>query len=200
MVLNRHRKVDFDSRFNLAGRGLLPDSELNSNITLKQVFSSACLLCLVIGMLLICWSLLYHFISQNLLTKVKDQEEEIAQLKRHLTDYSVKVTMHTNNLLSLSLPFLHFFMFDDPCFFVGSTDTQRETCLGKTHCIYAYGKYLILWSINYSLGLRESISQHFFWFRCLTNSNRNWLMLHRKLCPIDKTLLKKTSIWHMHYR
>jgi hypothetical protein len=55
MVLNRHRKEgDFDSRFNLAGRGLLPDSELNSNITLKQVFSSAYLLCLVIGMLLIC--------------------------------------------------------------------------------------------------------------------------------------------------
>ncbi|GJM94244.1 hypothetical protein PR202_ga10874 [Eleusine coracana subsp. coracana] len=59
----RHRKEgDYDSRFNLAGQGLLPVSELNSNITLKQ----------------------------DLLTKVKEHEEEIAQLRRHLADYSVK--------------------------------------------------------------------------------------------------------------
>ncbi|KAK3141023.1 hypothetical protein QOZ80_5AG0409040 [Eleusine coracana subsp. coracana] len=59
----RHRKEgDYDSRFNLAGQGLLPVSELNSSITLKQ----------------------------DLLTKVKEHEEEIAQLRRHLADYSVK--------------------------------------------------------------------------------------------------------------
>ncbi|XP_062179926.1 uncharacterized protein LOC133884502 isoform X2 [Phragmites australis] len=59
----RNRKEgDYDSRFNLAGQGLLPVSELNSNIIWKQ----------------------------DLLAKVKEHEEEIAQLRRHLADYSVK--------------------------------------------------------------------------------------------------------------
>ncbi|XP_062230435.1 uncharacterized protein LOC133928224 [Phragmites australis] len=57
---SRHRKED--SRFNLAGQGLLPVSELSSNIIWKQ----------------------------DLLAKVKEHEEEIAQLRRHLADYSVK--------------------------------------------------------------------------------------------------------------
>ncbi|XP_015693331.1 uncharacterized protein LOC102706005 isoform X2 [Oryza brachyantha] len=59
----RHRKEgDYDSKFNLAGQALLPLSETNSNIIWKQ----------------------------DLLAKVKEHEEEIAQLRRHLTDYSVK--------------------------------------------------------------------------------------------------------------
>ncbi|KAL6619880.1 hypothetical protein ACP70R_035019 [Stipagrostis hirtigluma subsp. patula] len=58
----RHRKGDYDSRFNLPGQDLLPVSELNSNIIWKQ----------------------------DLLAKVKEHEEEIAQLRRHLADYSVK--------------------------------------------------------------------------------------------------------------
>ncbi|OEL17833.1 hypothetical protein BAE44_0021146, partial [Dichanthelium oligosanthes] len=59
----RHRKEpDYDSRFNLSGQGVLPVSELNSNNIWKQ----------------------------DLLAKVKEHEEEIAQLRRHLSDYSVK--------------------------------------------------------------------------------------------------------------
>ncbi|TVU18437.1 hypothetical protein EJB05_34538 [Eragrostis curvula] len=57
-----HKEGDYDSRFNIAARGLLPVSELNSNIILKQ----------------------------DLQAKVKEHEEEIAQLRRHLADYSVK--------------------------------------------------------------------------------------------------------------
>jgi hypothetical protein len=94
-----HKEGDFDSRFNLAGRGLLTVSELNSNITLKQVFFW-CLLCLVTAMLVICCSLPRYFVSQDLLAKVKEHEEEIAQLRRHLADYSVKVTC---TLIILSL-------------------------------------------------------------------------------------------------
>ncbi|KAF8724793.1 hypothetical protein HU200_020728 [Digitaria exilis] len=59
----RNRKEpDYDSRFNMSGQGALPVSELNSNIIWKQ----------------------------DLLAKVKEHEEEIAQLRRHLSDYSVK--------------------------------------------------------------------------------------------------------------
>ncbi|KAL6865180.1 hypothetical protein ACP4OV_016331 [Aristida adscensionis] len=58
----RHHKGDYDSRFNLAGQDILPVSELNSNIIWKQ----------------------------DLATKIKEHEEEIAQLRRHLADYSVK--------------------------------------------------------------------------------------------------------------
>ncbi|KAL5230457.1 hypothetical protein ABZP36_029233 [Zizania latifolia] len=58
----RHRKGEFDSKFNLAGQALLPVSETNSNIIWKQ----------------------------DLLAKVKEHEGEIAQLRRHLADYSVK--------------------------------------------------------------------------------------------------------------
>ncbi|CAL5096652.1 unnamed protein product [Urochloa decumbens] len=65
----RHRKEqDYDSRFNLSGQGALPVSELNSNIIWKQ----------------------------DLLAKVKEHEEEIAQLRRHLSDYSVKETQILN--------------------------------------------------------------------------------------------------------
>ncbi|KAL5202798.1 hypothetical protein ABZP36_013750 [Zizania latifolia] len=59
----RHRKEgEYDSKFNLAGQGLLTVSETNSNIIWKQ----------------------------DLLAKVKEHEEEIVQLRRHLADYSVK--------------------------------------------------------------------------------------------------------------
>ncbi|CAN6358848.1 unnamed protein product [Urochloa humidicola] len=65
----RHRKEpDYDSRFNSSGQGALPVSELNSNIIWKQ----------------------------DLLAKVKEHEEEIAQLRRHLSDYSVKETQILN--------------------------------------------------------------------------------------------------------
>ncbi|CAL4902496.1 unnamed protein product [Urochloa decumbens] len=65
----RHRKEpDYDSRFNLSGQNALPVSELNSNIIWKQ----------------------------DLLAKVKEHEEEIAQLRRHLSDYSVKETQILN--------------------------------------------------------------------------------------------------------
>ncbi|CAL4909920.1 unnamed protein product [Urochloa decumbens] len=65
----RHRKEpDYDSRFHLSGQSALPVSELNSNIIWKQ----------------------------DLLAKVKEHEEEIAQLRRHLSDYSVKETQILN--------------------------------------------------------------------------------------------------------
>jgi hypothetical protein len=49
------------------------------------------LLCLSLPFLSIhsWWS---YFLPQDLLAKVKEHEEEIAQLRRHLSDYSVKVT------------------------------------------------------------------------------------------------------------
>uniref|UniRef100_A0A0D9ZT04 Uncharacterized protein n=1 Tax=Oryza glumipatula TaxID=40148 RepID=A0A0D9ZT04_9ORYZ len=59
----RHRKEgEYDPKFNLPGQCLLPASEANSTIMWKQ----------------------------DLLAKVKEHEEEIAQLRRHLADYSVK--------------------------------------------------------------------------------------------------------------
>lgn len=36
--------------------------------------------------------------------------------------------------------------------------------------------------------------------RHLINNNRTLLMLHQKLCLIDKRLLRKTFAWHMPYR
>ncbi|CAN6336562.1 unnamed protein product [Urochloa humidicola] len=59
----RHcKEPDYESRFNLSEQAALPVSEVNSNIIWKQ----------------------------DLLAKVKEHEEEIAQLRRHLSDYSVK--------------------------------------------------------------------------------------------------------------
>lgn len=58
-----HKETDYDSRLNLSGQGTLPVSDLNSNVVI--------------------W-------KQDLLVKVKEQGEEIAQLRRHLSDYSVK--------------------------------------------------------------------------------------------------------------
>ncbi|KAL5226260.1 hypothetical protein ABZP36_014525 [Zizania latifolia] len=59
----RHRKEgEYDSRLNPAGQGLSPVSEMASNISWKQ----------------------------DLTVKVKEHEEEIAQLRKHLADYSVK--------------------------------------------------------------------------------------------------------------
>jgi hypothetical protein len=91
----RHRKEpDYDSRFNLSGQGVLPVpvSELNSNVIWKQVSTS--LLGLSLPFLSIRSSWWSYFLPQDLLAKVKEHEEEIAQLRRHLSDYSVKVTMH----------------------------------------------------------------------------------------------------------
>uniref|UniRef100_A0ACD5VF53 Uncharacterized protein n=1 Tax=Avena sativa TaxID=4498 RepID=A0ACD5VF53_AVESA len=56
------KEGDYDTRINLAGQGLLPVSEINSNISWKQ----------------------------DLTVKVKDHEEEIAQLRKHLDNYLVK--------------------------------------------------------------------------------------------------------------
>uniref|UniRef100_A0A0E0JD63 Uncharacterized protein n=1 Tax=Oryza punctata TaxID=4537 RepID=A0A0E0JD63_ORYPU len=59
----RHRKEgEYDPRLNLAGQGLLPVSEMASNMSWKQ----------------------------DLTAKIKENEEEIAQLRKHLADYSVK--------------------------------------------------------------------------------------------------------------
>uniref|UniRef100_A0A0E0BVV2 prolyl oligopeptidase n=1 Tax=Oryza meridionalis TaxID=40149 RepID=A0A0E0BVV2_9ORYZ len=59
----RHRKEgEHDPRLNLAGQGLLPASEMASNMSWKQ----------------------------DLTAKIKENEEEIAQLRKHLADYSLK--------------------------------------------------------------------------------------------------------------
>ncbi|KAG8084681.1 hypothetical protein GUJ93_ZPchr0010g7921 [Zizania palustris] len=119
----RHSKGEFDSKFNLAGQALLPVSEMNSNIIWKQ----------------------------DLLAKVKEHEGEIAQLRRHLADYSVKVAVHAK-IYYVLVAICYFFplVFDSLCFLAGSTNTQRETCFGKTYCIHAHGKYFILSGIGCS--------------------------------------------------
>uniref|UniRef100_A0A0E0MQE2 Uncharacterized protein n=1 Tax=Oryza rufipogon TaxID=4529 RepID=A0A0E0MQE2_ORYRU len=59
----RHRKEgEHDPRLNLAGQGLLPASEMASNMSWKH----------------------------DLTAKIKENEEEIAQLRKHLADYSLK--------------------------------------------------------------------------------------------------------------
>uniref|UniRef100_A0A453DMW7 Uncharacterized protein n=1 Tax=Aegilops tauschii subsp. strangulata TaxID=200361 RepID=A0A453DMW7_AEGTS len=50
------------SRLNLPGQGLLPVSEMNSNVSWKQ----------------------------DLTVKVKEHEEEITQLRKHLDNYIIK--------------------------------------------------------------------------------------------------------------
>ncbi|EEC69789.1 hypothetical protein OsI_00076 [Oryza sativa Indica Group] len=58
-----HRKEgEHDPRLNLAGQGLLPASEMASNMSWKH----------------------------DLTAKIKENEEEIAQLRKHLADYSLK--------------------------------------------------------------------------------------------------------------
>ncbi|KAM0857903.1 hypothetical protein ACQ4PT_048148 [Festuca glaucescens] len=69
----RHRKGDYDTRINLAGQGLLPVSEMNSNISWKQ----------------------------DLAVKVKEREEEIAQLREHLDNYVVKEAKILNEKYAL---------------------------------------------------------------------------------------------------
>ncbi|XP_047054957.1 uncharacterized protein LOC124661144 [Lolium rigidum] len=69
----RHRKGDYDTRINLAGQGLLPVSEMNSNISWKQ----------------------------DLAVKVKEREEEIARLREHLGNYAVKEAKILNEKCTL---------------------------------------------------------------------------------------------------
>uniref|UniRef100_A0A453DMV3 Uncharacterized protein n=3 Tax=Aegilops tauschii subsp. strangulata TaxID=200361 RepID=A0A453DMV3_AEGTS len=56
------KEGDYDSRLNLPGQGLLPVSEMNSNVSWKQ----------------------------DLTVKVKEHEEEITQLRKHLDNYIIK--------------------------------------------------------------------------------------------------------------
>ncbi|KAK1661443.1 hypothetical protein QYE76_049602 [Lolium multiflorum] len=69
----RHRKGEYDTRINLAGQGLLPVSEMNSNISWKQ----------------------------DLAVKVKEREEEIALLREHLGNYAVKEAKILNEKCTL---------------------------------------------------------------------------------------------------
>ncbi|KQK08171.1 hypothetical protein BRADI_2g40100v3 [Brachypodium distachyon] len=64
-----HKEGEYDSRLNLAGQAILPIAETSSNIIWKQ----------------------------DLLAKVKEHEEEIAHLRRHLADYSVKEAQILND-------------------------------------------------------------------------------------------------------
>ncbi|KAM0927417.1 hypothetical protein ACQ4PT_002863 [Festuca glaucescens] len=70
----RHRKEgDYDTRLDLAGQGLLPVSEMNSNVSWKQ----------------------------DLAVKVKEREEEIAKLREHLDNYVVKEAKILNEKYTL---------------------------------------------------------------------------------------------------
>ncbi|XP_047057688.1 uncharacterized protein LOC124664148 [Lolium rigidum] len=69
----RHRKGDYDTRINLAGQGILPVSQMNSNMSWKQ----------------------------DLAVKVKEREEEIARLREHLGNYAVKVAKILNEKCTL---------------------------------------------------------------------------------------------------
>ncbi|XP_044467655.1 uncharacterized protein LOC123197417 isoform X2 [Mangifera indica] len=60
---------EFDQRFNLSGQGLMPTAEINNPSSL--------------------W-------KQELVHKIREQEEEILQLRRHLTEYSIKGTQIRN--------------------------------------------------------------------------------------------------------
>ncbi|XP_020097297.1 uncharacterized protein LOC109716331 isoform X2 [Ananas comosus] len=70
----RHRKEgEYEPRLNLSGQGLMPVSEINSNILWKQ----------------------------DLSVKVRQHEEEIAQLRKHLSEYSMKEAQIRNEKLVL---------------------------------------------------------------------------------------------------
>nr|XP_051222381.1 uncharacterized protein LOC127340673 isoform X11 [Lolium perenne] len=69
----RPRKGDYDTRINLAGQGLLPVSEMNSNVSWKQ----------------------------DLAVKVKEREEEITRLREHLGNYAVKEAKILNEKCTL---------------------------------------------------------------------------------------------------
>jgi hypothetical protein len=62
---------------------------------------------------------------------------------------------------------------------------------------YLFGPFLALPGIKY-LGAHEPMLQLLpfssLFTRRLISSSKIWLMLHRKLCLTDKTLLKKTSV------
>ncbi|KAJ4794244.1 transmembrane protein [Rhynchospora pubera] len=65
----RHRKEgESDPRINFSSQGLMPVSEVNSNLMWKQ----------------------------ELMAKVREHEEEIAQLRKHLSDYSMKESQILN--------------------------------------------------------------------------------------------------------
>lgn len=66
---SRHRREgEYDRRLNSAGHGLMPVSEMSSNVLWKQ----------------------------DLVIRVRKHEEEISQLKKHLADYSVKEAQMRN--------------------------------------------------------------------------------------------------------
>ncbi|KAI0491746.1 hypothetical protein KFK09_026006 [Dendrobium nobile] len=66
---SRHRREgEYEPRLNSAGHGLMPVSEMNSNVLWKQ----------------------------DLIIKVREHEEEISMLRKHLADYSMKETQMHN--------------------------------------------------------------------------------------------------------
>ncbi|MED6186540.1 hypothetical protein PIB30_067662 [Stylosanthes scabra] len=60
---SRHLPGDYDSRFNSLGQGLMPVAEMNNSNTL---------------------------LTQDMAIKIREHEEEIIQLRKHLVDFSVK--------------------------------------------------------------------------------------------------------------
>ncbi|XP_010936740.1 uncharacterized protein [Elaeis guineensis] len=71
---SRHGKeVELDMRFTSSGHGLMPVSEISSNVMWKQ----------------------------DLISKVREREEEIAQLRKHVADYSVKEAQIRNEKYTL---------------------------------------------------------------------------------------------------
>lgn len=83
------REGEDDSKFNASGRGLMPMSEsYNTSNQWKQVllYSSQH----ITSETFVLRGGIIIFVWQDLILKVREHEEEIAQLRKHLADYSVK--------------------------------------------------------------------------------------------------------------
>ena len=88
---------------------------------------------------------------------MREHEEELMQLRKHLADYSIKVhkhdlwifTRHIYNLSNLFI-YVHFCVIRVPFillltkFVIGSANTQRKACPGKANSVHAFGKHEVV--------------------------------------------------------
>jgi hypothetical protein len=100
----------------------MPVSEMNSNISRKQV----CLISLQHYMYFCDLIFLTKIVpTQDLTVKVKEHEEEITQLRKHLDNYLVKVTtLYKEKTLHSFCLFPFYLVPDRKLLLIGSKNTQ----------------------------------------------------------------------------
>lgn len=78
--------------------------------------------------------------------KIREREEEISQLRKHLAEFSMKVGKKHCSQFSIYFLiepglYLYIYLFMYLIFLIGITNSQREICPGEAYILYASGEH-----------------------------------------------------------